>query len=70
MVNLWSIAVYNCKSGVCGSVDERDLDASICAGFGCRIQMGAKAVGVEDGNGVLCDGGSVSERVQVFNKPV
>ena len=70
MVNLWSIAIDNCKGCVCGSVDERDLDAPIFACFGGRIQMGSKAVGIEVGNGVWCDGGSVSECVEVFDKLV
>ena len=49
-------------------MEKRDLDATIITNFRCWGKVPTKFCGVYDGDGVWCDGGTVSVSGETFDE--
>ena len=68
MVDLWGVEIDNCNVCMRRSVQERDLDAAVIAvsrGWG---EVSTKFVGVDDGDGVGGNGGTIPMGGEIFDE--
>jgi hypothetical protein len=68
VIYLWGIDIYNRNGCMRRSVEKRDLDATIITYFRCWGKVPTKFCGVYDGDGVWCDGGTVSVSGETFDE--